>query len=432
MIDTRSALNRHIRYSIAAILLLGGGALAASLFVPVAGAVLASGQVVVEHSLRKVQHATGGVVGKLLVSEGQKVRQGDLLVRLDDTSTRANLAIIVNEMTALMARRARLTAERDGRETMPLPDALAALAERDSDVQAMAQGECRLFEARRATRAGQKAQLRERIDQLKEEASGIALQLKSLADQRAVAEFELKDLQDLLQKNLIQRPRVTQIQREVIRIDGAIGEAQAKLAQTRGRTAEIELQMLQVDTDHVTEVSRDLREAETKIGELTERRIAAEDQLSRVDIRAPISGQVHQLTVHTVGGVVTPGETMMQVVPENERLVVEGKVSPNDIDEVRIGQEARIRFTAFNTATTPDISGVVTRVAGDLTREQQSGVSYYVLAVDITADQLDKLGALQLLPGMPAELHLKTGERTIGSFLLKPLMDHMRRSMREN
>lgn len=432
MIDTRSALNRHIRYSIAAILLLGGGALAASLFVPVAGAVLASGQVVVEHSLRKVQHATGGVVGKLLVSEGQKVRQGDLLVRLDDTSTRANLAIIVNEMTALMARRARLTAERDGRETMPLPDALASLAERDSDVQAMAQGERRLFEARRATRAGQKAQLRERIDQLREEASGIALQLKSLADQRAVAEFELKDLQDLLQKNLIQRPRVTQIQREVIRIDGAIGEAQAKLAQTRGRTAEIELQMLQVDTDHVTEVSRDLREAETKIGELTERRIAAEDQLSRVDIRAPISGQVHQLTVHTVGGVVTPGETMMQVVPENERLVVEGKVSPNDIDEVRIGQEARIRFTAFNTATTPDISGVVTRVAGDLTREPQSGVSYYVLAVDITADQLDKLGALQLLPGMPAELHLKTGERTIGSFLLKPLMDHMRRSMREN
>lgn len=426
------SLRRYGRISALAGVVIVGGGLAAAMTAPLSGAVLAPGLVVVESNLRKVRHSTGGVVGRLLVVEGQRVRQGDLLLRLDDTLTRANLQIVLNELNALTARRARLQAERDDTTELFLPADFLERARADQEIARMAAGERQLLEARRATIAGRKAQLKERIDQLKEELTGIDLQLRSLRDQRSIADTELADLMDLMRRNLIQRPRVTQIQRELVRIGGSIGEMTARRAQIMGRIAETEVQILQISTDQITDVARELREVETKIGELSERKVAAEDMLSKIEVRAPISGQVHQLAVHTVGGVISPSEAIMLIVPDNDRLIVEARVSPTDIDEVRLGQETRVRFTAFSQATTRELAGSVMRIAGDLTREPQTVMMYYTVAVSISQEELDRLKHLRLMPGMPAELHLKTSDRTVASFIMKPLFDHMHRSMRES
>ncbi len=429
--SAQSLLRKHLRVSSFAVLALVGTSVAAATISPISGAVLAPGSVVVENSLRKVQHPTGGVVGKLLVTDGQRVLQNDVVVRLDDTTTRANLAIIVNELHGLMARRSRLQAERDAKPDMTLPTELQRRADAEPDTAAMVLGENRLMMARRATRQGQKSQLRERIEQFKEEARGAVIQLESMTGQKKLANSELSDLEDLLRKNLVQRPRVTQLQREVMRLEGTIGETTSRRAQVNGRISEIELQILQIDTDHVSEIAKELREVETKLAELSERRIAAEDQLSKIEVRAPISGQVHQLAVHTVGGVVSAGETMMMIVPDAEQLIVEARVSPNDIDEVRQQQDARVRFSSFNQSTTPELHGRVIRISGDLSKDQQTGASYYTIVILIPDTELNRLVGLKLLPGMPAETMLKTTDRTIASFLIKPILDHMNRSFRE-
>lgn len=430
--DTARRLAQQVRVSTMAIVLLAGTALGATTISPITGAVIANGSVVVEGNLRKVQHPTGGTIGTLNVHEGMLVREGDLMLRLDDTATRANLAIIVNQLMAASARRTRLLAERDNSPDLTEDAAAKAHAADPVETARVLAGERHLLEARRATRAGQKAQLLERIEQLKEEARGATMQLESLKAQREIAALELKDLQGLLDRHLIQRPRVTQIRREMVRIDGAIGELTARRAQVRGRISETQLQILQIDTDQTTEIARDLREVETKITELIERRMAAEDLLTKVDVRAPITGQVHQLGVHTVGGVVTPGETMLKIVPANDALVIEARIDPIHIDEVRRGQSTRIRFSAFNFSTTPEVEGSVVRIAGDLTRDAATGVSYYAVTVRVSPDEIDRLQGLQLLPGMPAEVYLTTTQRTIASFLIKPLLDHMDRSFRES
>ena len=431
MSQTNTLLKRYVGISILATIGIAGSAAGASMLIPISGAIIAPGQVIVESNLRKVQHSTGGIVGKLNVVEGQYVKQNDVLIRLDDTVTRANLEIVLNELFATMARRARLQAERDKQTKIVFLPELLERAKTDADVATTMAGEKRLLEARAATREGQKSQLTERIKQLKEESEGASLQLTALRSQNVLAKEELADLETLFQKNLIPRPRVSQIQREVMRIDGSIGELVARRAQIGGKIAETELQILQVDVDHFTEIAKDIREAETKIRELGERRIAAEDQLARIEIKAPIAGQIHQLLVHTVGGVVTPGEALMMIVPNKEQLVVEAKLNITDIDEVVVGQKSRIRLTSFNQATTPELNGTVVRIAGDQTKDQQTGLTYFVAAVRIPQEELDRLGNRKLVPGMPAEVHMQTSDRTIASFLLKPLRDHMNRSMRE-
>ncbi len=431
MSNSQPLLRRHLRASSYAVLALFCTSVAAATVSPISGAVLAPGSVVVENSLRRVQHPTGGVVGKLHVTDGQRVRQNDVLVRLDDTTTRANLAIVVNELHGLMSRRARLQAERDAMPDMILPPELTRRADEEPETAAMVLGEQRLMTARRATRQGQKSQLRERVEQFREEARGAVIQLESMKGQQKLARSELSDLEDLLRKNLVQRPRVTQLQREVMRLEGSIGETTSRRAQINGRISEIELQILQIDTDHFSEIAKELREVETKLSELSERRIAAEDQLSKVEVRAPISGQVHQLAVHTVGGVVSAGETMMMIIPDAEQLIVEARVSPTDIDEVRHQQDARVRFSSFNQSTTPELQGRVIRVSGDLSKDQQTGATYYTIAILIPDSESNRLAGLRLLPGMPAETMLKTTDRTIASFLVKPLLDHMNRSFRE-
>jgi HlyD family secretion protein len=432
VIRTVRGIRRNLLTALLVVLLLGGTATTWSLYVPLEGAVVASGIVVVESNLRKVQHPTGGVVGVLNVREGQRVEAGDVVVRLDDTTTRANLAIVLNELTALRARLARLRAERDGNGEPGFPDDLLEGSATEANISQVLDGERTLFRARAATKSGQKQQLGERIKQLKDEITGLNEQMDALVKQLVVARNEFSDLSALHDRGLAQKPRITALQREIFSKEGTVGEIKARMAQSLGKIAETELQVLQLDRELANEVAKELREVETRIAELGERKTAAEDQLKRIDIRAPISGMVHQLNVHTIGGVISASEPIMLVVPAADTLIVEARVNPADIDQLQLGQETRVRFSAFNQRTTPEISGVVFRIAGDLIKEQQTGLAYYTAGIRVEPAEIAKLKGLKLLPGMPAEAYIKTGERTLASYLLRPLLDQMQRALRED
>ena len=237
-------------------------------------------------------------------------------------------------------------------------------------------------------------------------------------------------MRDLWRKNLVQIQRVTALERDAARLEGERGQLIAATAQSKGKISEIELQIIQIDQDLRSEVAKELREVQAKIAELVERKVAAEDQLKRIDIRAPQDGLVHQLAVHTVGGVITPGEAMMLIVPEADNLTVEAKLNPQDIDQVQPGQKAVLRFSTFNQRTTPELNGTVIRVSADLTTDQRSGVSYYTVRISIPEAEVARLGGLKLLPGMPLEAFIQTGERTVLSYLMKPMTDQIARAFR--
>ncbi|MGU3341767.1 HlyD family type I secretion periplasmic adaptor subunit [Methylobacterium mesophilicum] len=406
---------------------IGGWAATAEL----SGAVIAPGSLVVDSNVKKVQHPTGGVVSEIKVREGDPVKAGDVVVRLDDTQTRANLAIVTKSLDELAAKQARDEAEQDGTERIVFPADLLARTN-DLEVARVVQGEQKLFEIRRAARDGQSAQFKERIAQLREQISGLTDQLAAKRRELALVFEELKGVRELWQKNLIQIGRMTALERDAARVEGERGTLVSTIAQTKGRISETELQILQIDQDLRTEVGKDLAEIRAKTSELVEKKVAAEDQLKRVDIRAPQNGKVHQLTVHTVGGVITPGaEPIMLIVPEADALTVEAKIQPQDIDQVRIGQKSVLRFSAFNQRTTPELIGEVRRVSADVSQDVKSGAAFYTIRISVPASELDRLKGLKLVPGMPVESFIQTGDRTAISYLTKPLQDQVAKAWRE-
>ena len=430
LIDPRASIRRHIVLGLAAVMLVAGGIGGWAATTEISGALIAPGSVVVESSARKVQHPSGGVVGEIAVSGGLNVAAGDILIRLDETMTRANLQIVSKTLDEMTTRRARLRAERDGASEMSWPSAFRNRRQDESIIELMAD-EQRLFELRSSTRLGQKRQLRERIAQLKEEANGIIAQQAAKSQELVLVNNELEGVRELWSKQLIQMNRLTALEREAARLDGERAQLIAAAAQGRGKISEIELQITQIDRELASEVGRELREIDGKAGEYAERKVAAEDQLRRIDIRAPISGTVHELNVHTVGGVISAGEQLMLIVPASERLTVEARVSPQDIDQVRVGQTAALRFSAFSQRTTPEINGAVSRVSADVTTEQRTGIAYYTARIAIGPDELARLGDVRLVPGMPVEAFIKTADRTVGSYLTKPLFDQVARAFRE-
>ena len=415
---------------LAAVMLVAGGIGGWAATTEISGALIAPGSVVVESSARKVQHPSGGVVGEIAVTGGLNVAAGDILIRLDETMTRANLQIVSKTLDEMTTRRARLRAERDGASEMSWPSAFRNRRHDESIIELMAD-EQRLFELRSSTRLGQKRQLRERIAQLREEANGIVAQQAAKSQELVLVNNELEGVRELWSKQLIQMNRLTALEREAARLDGERAQLIAAAAQGRGKISEIELQITQIDRELASEVGRELREIDGKAGEYAERKVAAEDQLRRIDIRAPISGTVHELNVHTVGGVISAGEQLMLIVPASERLTVEARVSPQDIDQVRVGQTAALRFSAFSQRTTPEINGAVSRVSADVTTEQRTGIAYYTARIAIGPDELARLGDVRLVPGMPVEAFIKTADRTVGSYLTKPLFDQVARAFRE-
>lgn len=397
---------------------------------PLSAAVVIAGTLVAASSVKKVQHPTGGIVAQILVQDGRLVNEGDLLVRLDDTQARTSLAVLRKQLRETRAHLARLIAERDGSSEMKPTD--EPKGEDDaSNLQQAFLSERLLFRARATSRESQKELLRREIVQFKEQIAGLEAQVRSKEVQHDLAASELQGLQDLYNKHLVPLTRLTALQRESAGLDGQLGQLISQIAETQSKISGAELQIVRIDQDFLTEVAKDLAESQTKEGEFAERSVAAQDQLSRTDIRAPTSGVIHQLSVHTIGGVIGPGEVIMEIVPDADNLQIEGRLMPNDIDQVHVGQTAIIRFSALNQRTTPQLSGIVSYVAADLTHDRQTNAGYYTVRATLPLDELHRLGDVQLVSGMPAELFMRTGSRTMMSYLLKPVADQLTRSFKQ-
>ena len=426
-----TSMRRHLRLGTAVIVLLLVGLGGWAALADISGAVIASGVLVVESSVKKVQHPSGGIVGELRVREGDHVQAGDILVRLDETLTQANLAIASKALDEMTARRARLEAERNDRDSIEFPQALLDRRQQP-EVRALMEREQRAFEIGRVAREGEKEQLREQIAQATESIEGYGVRERAKAEEIVLIERELKGIRELWSKNLIPISKLTALEREATRLEGERGQLMSLMAETKGKIAETELKILQVDRDLRDKVGQELREVEAKIGELVERKVAAEDQLKRVDIRAPQSGQVHQLSVHTIGGVITAGEPILLIVPHDDELRVEVKVKPSDIDQLQLGQTATLRFSAFNQRNTLQINGSMSRISADIATDERTGANYYTVRIALSDEELARLGSLKLVPGMPVEAFIKTEDRKVISYLMKPLTDQMQRAFRDN
>ncbi|WP_029349862.1 HlyD family type I secretion periplasmic adaptor subunit [Bosea sp. 117] len=428
-----ASLNRLVLAAGAAIFLFGGGAVAWALLQPLSGAVIANGVVAVESAVKKVQPPTGGVVRRIAVTEGMHVAPGDVLIEIDDTSARINLAIVQNDLRAAQARLARLAAERDDKFEITFPAELVADAQTSADTRSVLADEAHVLKTRLDNRHGQKEQLGERIQQLEQRIEGLVVEREALEKQRQLATEELAELQDLIDQKLVRRARVSELQRELIKLDGSIGSSIAQIAESRGRQTEIRMQILGLDQDAARDVAKEIREVETEARDLTEKRAAALDQLQKSVIRAPEAGMVHQLAVHTVGGVVNPGEVLMQIVPNADQLIIEARIRPIDIDHVRMGQDTRLVFSAFARKRRGEVFGTVFRVAGDLSRDERGAEPpYYAVGIRLRPDDPNLPADEPLVPGMPVEVYIQTGERTVADYLVKPLAQQIGRAMRED
>jgi HlyD family secretion protein len=424
------SIRRHIVAGMAIVVLLvfGVGGWAAT--TELAGAVISSGHLVVDSNVKKVQHPTGGIVAELRVHEGDRVTAGEILVRLDDTEARAAVSMLAKQLDELSARRARLEAERDDADEIVFPSELVQRAD-DSDVSHVIAGERKLFELRRTARNGQKAQLRERVAQLREEIRGLLGQANAKDKEIELINKELVGVRELRAKNLVPVTRLTALERDAARLEGERSQLLGYSAETKGKITETELQIIQVDQDLRSDVGKELADIRAKASELSEQKVAAEDQLKRIDIRAPQEGRVLQLAVHTIGGVIAPGEPIMLIVPEADNLTIEARIAPQDIDQLHTGQSALLRFSAFDQRTTPEIDGEVNLISADLTQDQRTGASYYLVHITPNSHELARLGNVKLVPGMPVEAFIQTGERTVLSYLVKPLRDQITKAFRE-
>lgn len=424
-------LRTGLRVLLAA-LIIGGGWMT---FVPLAGAVVVPGNLVVQSNVKQIQHPTGGVIAEIAVDNGKHVAAGDLLVRLDATQTKAALQATSKELDQQRARIARLVAERDGLDHPEFPPELTSRTSEDS-VRSVIASENALFKARQSTRESQKSLLQGRISQFNDEISGLQAQSDSKAKQIQLINDELTGVQELYDKRLVPLTRLTTLQREAARIDGERGQITSSVAETKSKIDEAQLQIVKTDQDFRAEVVKDLGDAQAKEGELVEKVIAGRDQLKRIDIRAPTSGVVHQLQVHTIGGVIKAGETIMEIVPDSDELQVEAHVQPKDIEHVHTGQDAFVRFSALNQRTTPQVIGQVSFVSPDTTVDPHSpnaqASAFYTVRVILSEEQRRRLGDVQLIPGMQAEVFMQTGKRTMLNFLMKPIMEQMRRAFVEN
>jgi HlyD family secretion protein len=412
----------------AGFIVLGVGVMGAS--TDMSGAVISSGSLVVESNVKKVQHPSGGVAKTLLVEEGSRVKVGDLLIQLDETVAQANLTAVTKSLWELEARRARLQAEREGEADITFPDELTAMPF-DSPAAAIVAGERRFFQLRREASDGQKRQFNEQIAQLKEEIAGMEQQLEARKQESVLIATELTGVEQLWEQRLVSINRLTALQRDAARLLGERGQLTASIAQARGKISETGLKILQIDQDFRSNVAKELAEVRAKYAETFEKRIAARDQAEKLDIRAPQSGVVHDLTIHTRGGVVAAGETIMTIVPDADHLIVETRITPQEVDQVWLGQPAVLRFTNFNQRTTPEIDGEVSRIGADVTRDDKTSPTYFVVRIAIDPQQISKLGKTRLMPGMPVEVFLRTTDRTLLSYLVKPLADQMHRTFRE-
>lgn len=428
--DHRASLRRYrsAGYGLVALFLSSFGIWSA--LVPLSGAVVASGRFEVDGSIKKVQHKTGGVVSEILVQDGQRVAQNQIVMRLDPTTARSDLQIIAHQLADLRMTAARLQAERDGLGDFVRPLRILPLQEAGFEDD-LYQREKRAMIARREARRGQEDGLSERINQLEKQIDGLAVQARAKTVQRENASKELVSLHGLLDQKLVLVAQVNSLERSATQLDGEIGEIQATTAEVGAKIAETRLQILNIDQVAVADASKDLAEVESKISQLEGRRIQAADALERADIRAPRDGFVHELSVHTVGGVIGAGEVLMMIVPEHVPLKVEVRISPQDIDSIRTGDKGYVRVLGLNHATTPDLAAKVAMVGADLAQDPLTHATYYPIELQLEPGVIEKLGTARLVPGMPAEVFVTTASRTFVQYLWQPIRDRASRAIRE-
>jgi HlyD family type I secretion membrane fusion protein len=392
------------------------------------GAVITTGIVRVDQNLKEVQHRDGGIIKSLAIRQGDHVSAGQVLATLDDVQIKAELLIVRSQLAEALGRRARLIAERDNLPAIAFPDELQGLASSASEV---IQGETRLFTGNKRSRDSQKEQLELSISQTGEEIKGMESRHAAKLEEIKLVGEERDKLMGLYDKKIVEYTRVYSAHRDWARILGERGEIESTIARAKVRTSEIRLQIIAVDQNASTEAQRELRTVDARVAELGERRLAIEDRLSRTEIRSPVSGYVNELFVHTIGGVITPAAKIATIVPESAELKFEVRISPVDIDQVREGQPARVRFSAFNRNTTPEMKAKVTMVSPASARDPATGQEHYVAYVQLTEDERARLSGIRLLPGMPVEVFVSTQERTPVSYLVKPFTDQINRSFRE-
>ena len=398
---------------------------------PLQSAAIAPGLVSVDTNRKTIQHLEGGIVGEILVRDGDRVRAGQVLIRLDETLPRTSLELLKGRSMASRALEARLIAERDGADAIRFPELLTA-AGADPQVAEMINGQINIFAARRNSVAGQVKILGQRIAQFREEINGLKGQIASEVVQHGLIAEEIKDVTGLYEKGLARRPRLLALQRQAAEIEGSRSQNMAAIARVEQNIAEARLHISELRTSTINEVVQELRDVQTEMFELAERIAAAEDILTRTELRAPIEGTVVGLQVHTPGGVIAPGEPLLDIVPADDRLVVEARVDPSDIDVVHPGLPSQVRFTALNQRNLAPVDGTVTAVSADRIVDDRTGESYYLTRVELDDGFAEALGGVPLYPGMQAEVMIVTGERSALDYLIRPFARSLNRAFRED
>ncbi|HEC71211.1 MAG TPA: HlyD family type I secretion periplasmic adaptor subunit [Roseobacter sp.] len=396
----------------------------------IAGAVIASGVIQLENNRQVVQHPQGGVVGEILAKDGDTVTAGNVVMRLDDTLLRSELAIVEGQLLEIGARKARLEAERDGMESMQVSDDLIVAALQSDEAQNMIDGQQRLFEARLESLLRESDQIAEQIAQGQNQVDGTTAQLAAFKTQESLVQKELQDSQTLLEKGLTQATRVSVLQREQARLLGEVGSLTATIAQLRGQIAALDIQQLKLTTARREEANTILSDLQYREIELTERRLSLHETLSRMEIRSPVSGVIYGSKIFALQAVVSPADPIMYVIPQDQPLVISARINAIDIDQVYVGQDAALRFSAFEQRHTPEIAGQVARISADVFTDETTGQSFYQAELFPNDGELVKLGEQKLLPGMPVDTFIRTAERSPLSYLAKPLTDYFVKAFR--
>ena len=448
---------------------LCGGLLGWGAFASLSGAVIAVGEVEVKGGVSAVEHVDGGTVAGILARDGDRVAKGAVLVRIDGALLRSEASVLEAELFDLVARRNRLEAEFEAADAIAWDAALEAAADADPAIAAAVDGHRRLFEARRATRDGLASRIRERIGQTRRQIAGLEAQERAIARQIGLIAEELRVQHKLRDSGLALRSTILEFEREMASLEGRAGEIAALIAAAQGRIAEFETQLLQVESRRIEDAESEAREVQARETAVRERLAGLDTRLGRLDVRAPVAGIVHDLAVSAAGEVLQPGEPVARVVPDAAEFTARVRLDPVHVDQVRPGQDALLRFPAFSARNTPEYDGTVARVSADALRDERTGLSWYEVDLAIgtparpdpdagpgawlaaakaatarllgsdpgglpspgRARDLSPEAALALAPGMPVEAHLRTGDRTPLSYLVKPLADYLQRSMRE-
>ena len=415
-----------------ALFILVGGFGTWSVVANISGAIIAGGQIEVEQNRQVVQHPDGGVVQEVLIEEGDVVMAGEPLLRLDDQLISSELSIVEGQLFELMARSGRLKAERDGVDTITFDDELHELNRTRDDIQGLMDGQTRLFEARRESRAKEADQLARRAEQIQSQIVGIDAQREALETQQSLIAKELADQQQLLEGGLTQASRVSSLQREEARLLGTIGELLASRAEAEGRATEIEIEILKLDTGRREEAITRLRDLEYSQVELLERRQSLKERLARLEITAPVSGIVYSLSITTPRSVVGAGEPILYLIPQDRPLVIAARVEPIHIDQIFVGQEVRLLFSAFDANETPELEGTVMKVSADAFLDERTQISYYRAEIHLNPGEIDNLEGQSIIPGMPVESFIRTDDRTPMAYLIKPFTDYFNKAFRES